>query len=292
MGDGNRVGPRFVSPMSLPSLTIARGGVFMIRVRELLASLDLPEPCSRSAAEYRLPAAHALGAALPQGHLHVWSGAPGAGKTAFLLGLLREAARHGRPTLLATYDLPASALALRLLAMEAGVSLDDLDGGRLVGGDAQRAALARVRLSELSLHVLEARGLSTASLEDRLVRSPVRFDVLGVDFVEAIVRPAPNGADGVPATLHELSDLAKRRWLAVVATVKTAPAGTAIPNLNAKAFDADRVGFLAAPDERGATQASLLANRHGGLMSCRLRLDAASARWIEDGAGPEATRIA
>jgi len=264
----------------------------MIGVRELLAPLELPEPCSRSAAEYRLPAAHALGAALPQGHLHVWSGAPGAGKTAFLLGLLREAARHGRPTLLATYDLPASALALRLLAMEAGVSLADLDGGRLVGGDAQRASLARVRLSELSLHVLEARGLSATSLEDRLVRSPVRFDVLGVDYVEAVVRPTSTGADGVPSTLHELSELAKRRWLAVVATVRTAPATPSAPaagaganGLDARAFDADRVGFISAPDERGTTKASLLANRHGGLTSCRLRLDPASARWIEDAGG-------
>ena len=137
----------------------------MQSVRELLQPLDLPAVCERSAAGYRLPSVHALGAALPQGHLHVWSGAPGAGKTAFLLGLLREAARHGRPTLLATYDLPASTLALRLLAMEAGVSLADLDGGRLVGSDAQAAALARARLVELPLHLLEARGLSTASLE-------------------------------------------------------------------------------------------------------------------------------
>ena len=59
----------------------------MRSVRELLEGLDLPAICTRPAAEYRLPSVHALGAALPQGHLHVWSGEPGAGKTAFLAEL-------------------------------------------------------------------------------------------------------------------------------------------------------------------------------------------------------------
>ncbi len=267
----------------------------MQSVRTLLEGLDLPAVCERSAAGYRLPSVHALGAALPQGHLHVWSGAPGAGKTAFLLGLLREAARHGRPTLLATYDLPASALALRLLAMEAGVSLVELDRGRLVGSDAQSAALARARLSELPMEILEARGLSTASLEDRLVRSPLRIDVLGVDYVEAVVRAPhagiPPGGDGVPATLHELSELAKRRWLSVVATVRTPPRGTLTPAGEATAGTldaqhADRVGWIAPRDEHGAAEASLLTNRHGQLTSCRLRLDAPSARWVDEPQDP------
>lgn len=251
----------------------------MQSVRELLQRLDLPEVSARAAADYRLPAAHVLGADLPQGHLHVWGGPPGAGKTAFLLGLLREAARHGRPTLLATYDLAASALALRLLAMEAGIALADLDGGTLGAADAQAAAAARARLSSCPLYVLEARGLSTNSLEDRLVRSPVRFDVLGVDYVEAVVRPSGSRGDGVPATLHELSELAKRRWLAVVATAR--PSAAAMP-ASAQASEADRVGWIAPADERGATEASLLSNRHGGLASCRLRLDVPSARWVED----------
>lgn len=254
----------------------------MQSVRELLEGLDLPDVSARTAADYRLPAAHVLGADLPQGHLHVWGGPPGAGKTAFLLGLLREAARHGRPTLLATYDLAASALALRLLAMEAGIPLADLDGGLLGAAAAQAAAAARARLSTCPLYVLEARGLSTASLEDRLVRSPVRFDVLGVDYVEAVVRPAASRGDGVPATLHELSELAKRRWLAVVATARPAAAATPTPTASS---EADRVGWIAPVDERGATEASLLSNRHGGLASYRLRLDGPSARWVEDAPG-------
>jgi hypothetical protein len=133
--------------------------------------------------------------------------------------------------------------------------------------------------------VLEARGLSTASLEDRLVRSPVRFDVLGVDYVEAVVRPAASRGDGVPATLHELSELAKRRWLAVVATARPASAATpatAASAASAAASEADRVGWIAPVDERGATEASLVSNRHGGLTSRRLRLDPSSARWVED----------
>jgi hypothetical protein len=230
----------------------------MKSLRELLAGLDLPVVRPAAAAAYHLPAAHLLGAELPQGHLHVWSGPPGVGKTAFLLGLLHAGARQGRTTLLATYDLSAASLTLRLLAMEAGVPLDALDRRPLAPDVAEAAARARARLASLPFHVLEARGLSTASLEDRLVRSPVRFDVLGVDTVESVVR---SGA-------------------AVVATSRPAP-GAARPT-TVRTTDADRVGWIAPLDDRGAAEASLLANRHGGLASCRLRLDGPSARFVEE----------
>src|SRR5438477_10964830 len=161
----------------------------MRRLADLFAELDLPALPAARAVDYALPGAALLGADLPAGHLHVWCGPPGAGKTALLLGLLHDAARHGRPSVLATYDLAAPSVALRLLAMTSGVAVHDLETRTLSPEAAAAVAGAKARLSALPIHVLEARGLCVDSLNDRLVRSPVRIEVLGIDVLEAVARP-------------------------------------------------------------------------------------------------------
>src|SRR5881392_2034739 len=109
----------------------------MRSLRELLDAVSLPPAEAGELVDYALPGASLLGADLPAGHVHLWSGPPGAGKTAFLLGLLHDAARHGRPVVFATYDLPASTLALRLLAMASGVPMHDLEAARLTAEESR-----------------------------------------------------------------------------------------------------------------------------------------------------------
>ena len=261
----------------------------MQRLCDLLDAILLPPVPAGEAVDYALPNASLLGGDLPAGHVHLWSGPPGAGKTAFLLGLLHDAARHGRPVVLATYDLPASTLALRLLAMASGVPLHDLEAGRLTPDEAVAAGRARARLRTLPFSVLEARGLGVASLDDRVLRAGTRVAVLGIDYLEAIVRP-----DGRPlaAAVSELSDLASRRFLAVVCASR-AP----LESIAAAVSDAspDRVGRLApaagdvatnvpsdAPASHGdmTVEARVVENRHGGRPACRLRVDAAAGRLL------------
>lgn len=254
---------------------------------DLLDAIPLPPVPAGEAADYALPNASLLGADLPAGHVHLWSGPPGAGKTAFLLGLLHDAARHGRPVVLATYDLPAATLALRLLAMASGVPLHDLEAGRLTPDEAAAAGRARARLRTLPFSVLEARGLGVASLDDRLLRAGTRIAVLGIDYLEAIVRPEGRPLGGA---VSELSDLASRRFLAVVCASR-APleAIVAAP----PTVSPDRVGRLApaagdAPLDAPApvVEARVVENRHGGRPACRLRVDAAAGRLLsaDDGA--------
>src|SRR5262245_40846585 len=121
----------------------------MRSLRELLADLALPPVAATVGRGYAMPAAHLLGGELPQGHLHVWSGPPGGGKTAFLLGMLLDAARRGRGVCYATYDLPDSTLARRLLAIESGVPLSALDRGDRSRETDDALAAARARLSAL-----------------------------------------------------------------------------------------------------------------------------------------------
>lgn len=276
----------------------------MRTVGELLRPLTLPAaPVSPAALPYvptyTLPAVHLLGADLPQGHLHVWSGPRGGGKTAFLLGLLHSAASRGRPAVLATYDLPAATLALRLLAMESGVPLSGLETQTLSAADAAAASRARARLSSIPLYLLEARGLTVDSLEDRCARAPRRIDVVGVDFVEAVVR---QGDEPMSAAFRDLSALAHRRWVAVVAIARASPSerlATGAAALVNPVGLADRIGWIDTPsitdagntvgpagspgsaNAPGTSVAMLLANRHGPRASAALRLDAACGRWVD-----------
>lgn len=269
----------------------------MRSLRDLLDAVPLPTAEGGDVADYTLPNASLLGADLPAGHVHLWSGPPGAGKTAFLLGLLHDAARHGRPVVFATYDLPAPTLALRLLAMASGVPLHDLESGRLTADEARAAAHARARLRPLPFRVLEARGLGVASIDDRLLRSGARAAVLGVDYLEAIVRP-----DGRPVAgaVSDLSDLAARRFLAVVCasrapleSISGAPLSERAPDRvgrlcpTAAASAAAESGAAASSDEAPVVEATVVENRHGGRPSCRLRVDAAAGRLLaDDGAAP------
>ena len=275
----------------------------MRSLRELLDALPLPAAAAGGLPEYVLPSASLLGGDLPPGHLHVWSGPPGAGKTAFLLGLLHDAARHGRPAVLATYDLSASSLALRLLAMSSGVAVHDMEemvaSGRTPSTNAvaSAAARARARLALLPLYVLEARGMSVSSIEDRLVRSPVRAEVLGVDFLEAVVRPPETPVEGA---LADLSDLASRRFVSVVCVTREGVLDRAVVPDRSRA---DRVGRIAPAGCESAAgiapatgltgrdrrvDATLLANRHGIAVTCRLRVDADAARLLPDDPAPAA----
>lgn len=252
----------------------------MRSLKDLLEPLVLPAPDLRPSGAYAFPAAQVLGAPLPQGHLHVWSGPPGAGKTAFLLGLLLGEARRGRHVVLASYDLSAAALALRLLAMESGVPLHDLEGAELSSAEAADVARARARIEGLPFYLLEARGLTVASLEDRCVRAPCRVDVLGVDYAEAVVRPS---SQPVAGAFRDLSSLAQQRWIAVVAIARSSPLERGAPD---EILTADRVGWIAPDTATGTSAAAVIVNRHGAKPSCRLRLDPESGRFVSESGVP------
>jgi hypothetical protein len=249
----------------------------MKSVGEWLRGLALPDPSPGDGPEYAFPEAHRLGGELPRGHLHVWGGPPSAGKTAVLLGLLHDAARRGRETLLATYDLAPATLALRLLAMTSGVPVVDLESGRLSDADRDAVARARARLETLPLRLLEARGCGIAALEWHVVRDPRRVEVLGVDFLQAVVRPSAQSAAGA---LHDLAGLAARRHLAVVVVSRgLLPAAGDSPG-DGFEREADRVGWVGPAASAPFAEARLLANRHGGRHAFTLRYDPATSRWL------------
>lgn len=260
----------------------------MQHLADLLAAIPLPydpqeegppQGCPRPARCCAPDLVHDLGADLPAGHLHVWGGPPGAGKTAFLLNLLYGAASQGRRVVYATYDLAPETLALRLLAMAAGVDVDALPDpggppsrGGLSSEATRRAVQARAVLAHLPFFVLGARGFSTRSLWDRIVRMPFRAEVLAVDYLQGVVRE-PGTDHGF--ALRALSDLAEHLHVAVVCAVRAADRLGDGLSPDATACT-DRVGWIAPSGGTNAHRAEVLLNRYGERPALHLRLDTAS----------------
>ena len=248
----------------------------MQHLADLLAALPLPraeapEPPPQVEPEL----VHDLGADMPAGHLHVWGGPTGGGKTAFLLSLLHGAALKGRGVVYASYDLPVETLALRLLAMAAGVDAGALAEGRLEAQAARHAGRLRAALQSVPFLLLPARGFSVSSLEDRLVRMPFRPEVLAVDYLQAVVRDPSTDAG---STLRELSALATRLHVAVVCAVRMEPAleESELPLHGLPSEGADRVGWIAPAGGSGACRAEVLQNRYGARPTVPLTLDPAN----------------
>lgn len=97
---------------------------------------------------------------------------PSMGKTAFGLGIVLANARVGVPTLFCSLEMSRDEIGARLLAMEAGVSVDEQRSGRLTEAQWTRLYEARDRLATFPL-VIDDRSSPTLS-EIRLVAKAMR----------------------------------------------------------------------------------------------------------------------
>ena len=265
----------------------------MRQLGDLLATIPIPQAGRAPATVSPPSAAHQplnaeavdlvtdLAAGLPAGHVHLWGGPVGAGKTSFLLTLLCGAAQCQRRVLYATYDLPASSLAHRLLGMTAGVAPDRLPdpGGSYEGSDLSADEWDRVRasrryLSSLPFTFLESRGFTTDSIRDRLARMPFRADVLAVDYLQAVVRER---GTNVHDAVAQLTDLAHGMHVAVLCALRP-DEGVRNREVAARGFAKttnvpDRVGWIEPSGEKDR-RADVVMNRHGAQTSKVLRVRA------------------
>ena len=241
----------------------------MKHLGDLLATFPLPPAGAEPGATFGdAELVHDLGADLPAGHLHVWGGPQGAGKTSFVLSLLQGAALGGRRVVYASYHLAAGRLALRLLAMASGVEVEKLATGDIPLASQPRVAAARALLERLPFHVLEARGMSVTSLEDRLVRLPFRPEVMAVDYLQAVIRPEGQDLGGA---LRSLSALAARLHIAVVVALQASEIPT-----ESFVEDADRAGWISPVGASGMRRAEVIRNRYGPGAAVGMRLDEVS----------------
>jgi len=110
------------------------------------------------------------------------------GKTAFGLGIVLANARAGVPTLFCSLEMSRDEIGARLLAMEAGVSVDEQRSGRLTEAQWTRLYEARDRLATFPL-VIDDRSSPTLS-EIRLVAKAMRskqgLGLLVLDYLQLV----------------------------------------------------------------------------------------------------------
>lgn len=156
------------------------------------------------------------------GHMYLVGGASGHGKTAWLTFCSIRAAMAGAGVLYATAEVPAEAIAQRIIA-----NLARVDGRKLERLDLDHDETAQVvgsvhRIAEWPLSILDAPSL-TIGLLDRevrrhLMRTPGRIGVLVVDYLQLLRAGGKHGnrEQEVAEVADGLLELAKRHKIAVI----------------------------------------------------------------------------
>lgn len=165
------------------------------------------------------------------GHMYLVGGGSGHGKTGFLTFAAVRGAMVGAAVLYATAEVPAEAIAQRIVCNVARV-----DGRKLEKLDLDRDETAQVvgsthRVNEWPLSILDAPAL-TIGLLDREVRrhvkrNPERIGLLVVDYLQLL---RANGRHGnreqeVAEVADGLLELAKRHRIAVIVGAQLNRAG-------------------------------------------------------------------
>jgi replicative DNA helicase len=159
---------------------------------------------------------------LQPAQLVVVAGRPSSGKTAFAVGLTRNAlVEGGVPVYFASLEQSLVELSERLWCLEAGVDSHNYRLAKLTHEEMARMADARSRLSPLPLHVDDQSGQSVATVAAtaRLLKLRHGIGLVIVDYLQLMVPEGrhANRQEEVAATSRRLKLLAKELEIPVVA---------------------------------------------------------------------------
>jgi len=148
---------------------------------------------------------------------------PSMGKTAFGLGIVLANAKAGVPTLFCSLEMSRDEIGARLLAMEAGVSVDEQRSGGLTEAQWTRLYEARDRLATFPL-VVDDRSSPTLS-EIRLVAKAMRskqgLGLLVLDYLQLVAGRSEDRREiQIRETAEGLKAIAKDLECVVVAAAQ------------------------------------------------------------------------
>jgi replicative DNA helicase len=148
---------------------------------------------------------------------------PSMGKTAFGLGIVLANARAGVPTLFCSLEMSRDEIGARLLAMEAGVSVDEQRSGRLTVAQWTRLHEARDRLATFPLVVDDRSGptLSEIRLVAKAMRSKQGLGLLVLDYLQLVAGRSEDRREiQIRETAEGLKAIAKDLECVVVAAAQ------------------------------------------------------------------------
>ena len=122
-----------------------------------------------------------------RGDLYIIAGRPSMGKSSFATSLIHHmAGKMGQRVLMFTLEMSVEQQSRRLASMEAGISYQDLEEGRMDDEGWQRFAAAAGRWSELTLWIDDTAGITPSQMAARARRVYAEhgLDILFVDYLQ------------------------------------------------------------------------------------------------------------
>lgn len=199
---------------------------------------------------------------LRQGTLSIVAARPGMGKTVFGIGLTLAAARAGVNVELVSAEMPARAIANRMLAAVSGLESEDLLNGVLNDGDAQLLLNAKREIDALPIRLVDSVLTSASAIRlwcmDLCRRRRDTQTLIVVDYLQLL--RAPEHLDGakkferVEAISGILRDAAKESGVAICALAQLSRAVETRTNPRPMLSDLAESGAI----ERDATLVMML----------------------------------
>lgn len=134
---------------------------------------------------------------------------PAMGKTAFSLNLLLNVAKkENKSILFFSLEMSSSQLYQRLLAIEAGIPLQNIRNGFLDNDAWSRIAVATTRLSNLKISIGDLPNVSVLDIRSyaRKMKSRGELDLIIIDYLQLIKGTSKNGGD---SRQQEISDISR-----------------------------------------------------------------------------------
>ncbi|WP_329212953.1 hypothetical protein OG352_39680 [Streptomyces sp. NBC_01485] len=272
-----------------PPVPSAGGGLHRLHGLGEVAGLALTEAVAPSAVPRFGFGLHALDAALgslPSGVLTVVAAEPHAGGSLLAVHAARHIALTRQlPVLYAASGPSRTAVALRVIAGEAGLDYRRLRTGALTEDEQQAAAAVQARLAAADLHVDDGTGLSAEAIAETAPYVEGLALVVVDRFQHAADPFIPLSGPALPEAARVLAHLARTRNVPVVAVLDTAD-----PDALA-ALDAAHVTLTLTRTGNDA-QVTVAERDFGELTTVALRAEVACARFTDAPARPRDPKAA
>lgn len=278
--------PAAPTPAPVPS---AGGGVHRLHGLGEVAGLALTQAVAPPTVPRFGFGLHALDAALgslPAGVLTVVAAEPHAGGSLLAVHAARHTALTCQlPVLYAASGPSRTAVALRVIAGEAGLDYRRLRTGSLNTDEQQAAAAVQARLAAADLHVDDGTGLSAEAIAETAPYVEGLALVVVDRFQHAADPFIPLSGPVLPEAARVLAHLARTRNVPVVAVLDTADADALA------ALDAAHVTLTLTRTGNDA-QVTVAERDFGELTTVALRADVACARFTDAPARPRDPKAA
>jgi replicative DNA helicase len=200
---------------------------------------------------------------------------PSVGKSAFALGMARDAANDGNTVAVFSLEMSSEALTQRMLSMDSKVDLMNLRIGRLSDHDWDRINVASGRVSARTIYIDDRPGLTASQIRSqcRRLKAVRGLDLVIVDYLQLMASEGKHGSreQEVTSISRGLKAIAKTLNVPVVALSQLSRAGDGRTDKRPRLSDlresgsieqdADVVMFLWRPSDHGILQVDALGGK-------------------------------